>query len=584
MESNTLQDTEEKNRKKPRKLPAGLGKWFKKHKKLCIFAVVVLVLLIVLGRGRGNGTIGTTEEAQLRDIYTYRSFSGNVSAVSERPVVSKASAQVTELLAEEGDEVKEGDVLAILDSSAVEDSIALKESSLDATETSYAYNIRDAKRSYEDYKYTVDNDLNSSLYAAQQSVDNARSARNAARDDYNGAKAAIENGTYEATAEAYQAKTAAQSSYDKAVNDYNSAVAAYNTAKTSYEAAKSAYDAAKSAYDMAKAAQDQGTAADPTALQTAEQKLQEAETAQSSAQQAMNDRETAQNEAQNARNAAQNALNTANSAFESAKSSVLSAKQSAIDSAQSTLDDAKKNYEIVEVQVNQQLENYESALEKTKATATTETSRLELEQLKDSLNDYTITAPCDGTVTASSLTEGGMVSAGTTAFTITGLDTMEVAINVDEYSILNTTVGSAVTIYVDSIDRSYDGTLTYVADVAQLNNGVSYFEAKVSFQADEYVKSGMSVEVRLTSADEKNVLAVPADAVNYYEDNTPYVLIKNEKGEQQERAVEIGVSDGSWTQITAGLEEGDTVYVSSTGSEFESMMSTRRDMINNMED
>lgn len=157
-----------------------------------------------------------------------------------------------------------------------------------------------------------------------------------------------------------------------------------------------------------------------------------------------------------------------------------------------------------------------------------------------------------------------MVSGGSSVATISNLSAMKVAINVDEYAILDTGEGSAVTIVVDSIGKTYAGTLSKVADVAQLNNGVSYFAAEVLFEAGEYVKSGMSVEVRLTTTDRPDVLTVSADALHYRTDGSAYVLVKNGKS-QEERDVEVGVTDGSYAEILSGLTEQDTVLVSPTG-------------------
>lgn len=221
------------------------------------------------------------------------------------------------------------------------------------------------------------------------------------------------------------------------------------------------------------------------------------------------------------------------------------------------------------------MEAYEAALNKTKATATTASTELELKQLRNSLADYTICAPCDGTVTALNIVEGSMVSGGTGVATISNLSAMKVAISVDEYAILDTGEGSTVTISVDSIDRTYTGTITKVADIATLNNGVSYFAAEVVFEADEYVKSGMSVEVHLTTTDKKDVLTVSADALHYDAENAAYVLIKNGSSQEQ-RSVETGVTDGNYVEILSGLSEEDTVLVApSSGGMFSEMSGGR---------
>ena len=76
---------------------------------------------------------------------------------------------------------------------------------------------------------------------------------------------------------------------------------------------------------------------------------------------------------------------------------------------------------------------------------------------------------------------------------------------------------------------------------------------------DEKVRGGMSVEVRLTSVDEKGAMCLPSEAVHYREDDSAYVLVKGESG-REERDVVTGVSDGDYVVIKEGLSAEDTVY------------------------
>ena len=77
-----------------------------------------------------------------------------------------------------------------------------------------------------------------------------------------------------------------------------------------------------------------------------------------------------------------------------------------------------------------------------------------LSQIKDSLKDYTITAPISGTITSLNIKDGDMAAAGTPAAVISNVDTMKIAIKVDEYSILNVEAGKPVLVYIDSIDST----------------------------------------------------------------------------------------------------------------------------------
>lgn len=252
---------------------------------------------------------------------------------------------------------------------------------------------------------------------------------------------------------------------------------------------------------------------------------------------------------------AQNTLNK----YNELKNSLLENYDQAVTSAGRAYELAEDSLDAVKIQIDQQIESLKLAVDTTKNAADLSTSQMDYKKLKDSLEDYTITAPCDGVVTTLVPKQGDMVSAGMTVAVISDLDEMEVDISVDEYSIINTTAGSKVSVYIDAVDRTYDGVLSWVSDVATVAGGVSYYDAKVQFTPDEYVKSGMSVEVKLVRINETNILTLPVDAVSYNDDNTAYVQVKGEKG-LENKPVSLGVSDGKLVQVTSGLSENDTVY------------------------
>lgn len=503
----------------------------------------------------------TQETVSRRDITTYNSFVGNVQAADEVQVISKVSAQITSLSTEKGAVVRKGDVLVQLDASAVLNNIALKEAALGNSQTSNTFSISDAQRNYDNYKQALDRGLNSTLNSAAAQKDTAYNALESAKTTYDTAKANFDQGLDSTAAALYTARDIALAERDSAQQSLNAA--AENTAS-----AQAALNNATNQVQTIQAEIDAAKAEDPNADVTAlEGQLSAATQAQTQAQSTLDAAQAAQNEAQTALTQAQNNLDLAQTQLDQARSAVLQPLQKQIDSAQSAYDTACTSYDTADLQVHQQLDTYVANLEKAKATANTKTSQLELQNLRDSLNDYTIVAPCDGTVTALNAAEGEMAASGKAMATLSNLNAMEISIKVDEYSVMNTGIGSSVTVYVDSIDQTYEGTLSWVAESATITNGVSYYEATVSFTADEQVKSGMSVEVRLTNVDQKNVIAVPVEALNYHEDNTAYVLIANGRKAPLQKEVQVGAADGSYVEILEGLFEGDLIVYSAARGE-----------------
>lgn len=151
-------------------------------------------------------------------------------------------------------------------------------------------------------------------------------------------------------------------------------------------------------------------------------------------------------------------------------------------------------------------------------------------------------------------------------FTIVAIDpgkTMSVSISVDETDILSLALGQQVTINVSSIGNDdYFGTITAIDTTASTSDGVTQYGATVTLDRAQNMLPGMSADVAVTVQGVENALLVPADAV-HRTSSTAYVYTayddvnKNFSGMVE---VEVGISNGKLTEITAGLNEGDIVF------------------------
>ena len=513
--------------------------WIKKHKIIVILLLAAICALLVKGIFFKDETAGYVEEtAEKRDIVTYNSFVGNVEPASDFNLVAQASEEAVQVLVEKGDKVKAGQVIARLDTTNIDYNISLQEATLKTTKKSNKYNISDAKRGYENYKETIDKGLNSSLESARMQMETAEKVVNDAQKEYDKAKASIEDGSYESIQSVYLQREQAYRAYDLAKDAAYDARSYYYDARKAYNDAQDAADAA-AADDPAKASLESMAASLKTAMQSAEAQMNSAERSVDSAKGSYDD---------------------ACKAFDNAKKNILDKLEDAIENAQISYDNTKKSFDVIQLQVNQQLEGFEATLEKTKALSDVSAAEIQLASLKSTRKDYVITAPISGTVTDLLIEKGDMVTMGMPIATIANLDTMQVSIKVDEYAIKNVSVGSPVKIYIDALEKDYEGTLIEVDRTATVEGGVSYFNAKVSFTPDEAVKSGMSVEVKLTRVDEKDVVSLSQNSLQYHDDNTAYIYVKDENGKMVEKTLELGASDGIYVQITEGLSEGDKIF------------------------
>ena len=513
--------------------------WIKKHKIIVVLLLAAICALLVKGVFFKDETAGYEEEtAEKRDIVTYNSFVGNVEPASDFNLVAQASEEAVQVLVEKGDKVKAGQVIARLDTTNIDYNIRLQEATLKTTKKSNQYNISDAKRGYENYKETIDKGLNSSLESARMQMETAEKGVNDAQKEYDKAKASIEDGSYESIQSVYLQREQAYRAYDLAKDAAYDARSYYYDARKAYNDAQDAADAA-AADDPAKASLESMAASLKTAMQSAEAQMNSAERSVDSAKGSYDD---------------------ACKTFDNAKNNILDKLEDAIENAQISYDNTKKSFDVIQLQVNQQLESFEATLEKTEALSDVSAAEIQLASLKSTRKDYVITAPISGTVTDLLIEKGDMVTMGMPIATIANLDTMQVSIKVDEYAIKNVSVGSPVKIYIDALEKDYEGTLIEVDRTATVEGGVSYFNAKVSFTPDEAVKSGMSVEVKLTRVDEKDVVSLSQNSLQYHDDNTAYIYVKDENGKMVEKTLTLGASDGIYVQIMEGLSEGDKIF------------------------
>ena len=484
----------------------------KKKLKFIIPAVIIIVVVLGFFMRPTTGGAYVEEIAEKRDITTYRNFTGIIEAKSSMGIIPTVSANVTEVRVSEGDQVKEGDIIAVLDSTSVEQEIALKEASVKDSGVSSDYSVAEAKKAYEDYKTSIDSGLNSQLNQASSQINAAEISLNSANQNY--------------------------ANNEKNISDIQAEI---NAAKAELET-------------MTKAVADQQrvidsmTAADPNYGNTEAGIAEVAKLEQ----------------LKSTLNSKQPELATSIAGLENQMSSLVSQRSSlqlAVDSAQNSYNTAVSSYNETKLSVNQNLENYAIGAKKAEVLSDSSTTPLEMESLQDRLEDYTITAPMDGVITQLNLNVGEMIGATGAVATVTDFDGMKVSIKINEYDILGVETGKPVEITVSALEKTYEGTIASISKTATVENGVSYFTADINFDEDENIRSGMSVEVKLKNNEIKDAVTISMDALQYEDDNSAYVLLKGKEGEEIRQPVTPGITDGIYVEIIEGLTENDVVLI-----------------------
>lgn len=248
-------------------------------------------------------------------------------------------------------------------------------------------------------------------------------------------------------------------------------------------------------------------------------------------------------------------------------------------SAQSSLNYETDNYKRYKTLYSKGLvsaDEYESAkLSYEKALQTVVSQKEQLTKAQTNLGYATITSPIDGVVLSKAVEEGQTVAASFNTpelFSIAkDLKDMRVIADIDEADIGEVKEGENVKFTVDAFPNdTFEGVVTQVRQEATTTNNVVTYEVVISApNADLKLKPGLTANVTIFTAEKNNVLSVPSKALRY----TPTVETIGKKYKIQDcngknkvwtlegnvlkaHAVQIGISDGSHTEIISGISNG----------------------------
>jgi HlyD family secretion protein len=543
--------------------------------------------------------------------------SGEAQAVDQTVLSFGIAGRVDSLAVELGDEVKEGQQLASLESDALQNQLGTAEANLlsaqirlqqiqegasEAEKAAAEEAVVSAQVALDTASDNLDDLLDgpsdAELAAAEEKVDSAESALLAAQDSLT----KLQEGASEADLAAAEASVAmAQSNLTSAKSLRTSANAGVQSAEAAFQAAGTTYcdtddhikdicddfsstplsnrqvtrlndsispeaDAgavlvaatnglvqANSTYRSALASKSDADAA-----------VAAAETALESAQQALDELKAGADAEELA--AAEAAVTAAEQAREAAqlqldelregpKDSAIAAAQGAVDTARANLDAATAARDDLLAGADQEDIDLQAQQ--------VQVAQLAVDQARQNLDDATLTAPFDGSVAAIAISEGDLVTSATPAITLLTPDALEVNLTLGETDLPTVRVGQMGVIIFDAIpEKAYSLAVTQIGLAPTTQQGVVTYLAKARLSgfdpsADVRPAPGMSGSAVIVTQEKTDVVAVPNPAIRRRgQDQTVQVVVG---GKLETRVVQTGINDTENTEILSGLKVGDVV-------------------------
>jgi multidrug efflux pump subunit AcrA (membrane-fusion protein) len=191
-------------------------------------------------------------------------------------------------------------------------------------------------------------------------------------------------------------------------------------------------------------------------------------------------------------------------------------------------------------------------------------AQLALVQAQQKLAGTVITAPVAGTVLSVSGTAGAAETVSGTGFIVlSGVDDTQVTAYFTETDVAHLAVGQTTSITLpDRSGQTYTGKVSQVSLVGTADNQLVRYGVMVAFdQAPSGLLFGQSANVVVTVSSVANVLYVPSSAVTDIHNGSGTVAVRT-GGHDERRTVGVGLRSDQYTEVTSGLNQGDTVLAS----------------------
>ena len=199
------------------------------------------------------------------------------------------------------------------------------------------------------------------------------------------------------------------------------------------------------------------------------------------------------------------------------------------------------------------------------AISSQKVSDAQVAEVKATIDRKTIRAPFSGVLGIRQVNLGQYLSAGAAIVPLQSLDPIYVNFGVPQQDAGQVKLGSTIHVTSDDLKKSYSGKVTAFDSVVNESTRNVQVQATMSNPGNK-LRGGMFVQVDISTGADRQVISVPATAINYapYGDSV-YVIsdMKDPKGNAYKGVkqvfVKVAGSRGDQVAIVSGLNPGDEV-------------------------
>ena len=191
-------------------------------------------------------------------------------------------------------------------------------------------------------------------------------------------------------------------------------------------------------------------------------------------------------------------------------------------------------------------------------TAKIEQSQITLATRQADLADLQVKAPVDGQISSLTLRVGEKVTSNATLFRVADYGQMQITISVDELDVAKTKVGQRAEITLDAIaGKTYAGKVSKINPEGVFRNDIATFEVTIQVDQPTGLMAGMNATVNIVTEEKLGVIWLPAQTVTVRQGRAFVQVLDGTEVKQKE--VQVGVRTSGQVEITGGLNEKDQV-------------------------
>lgn len=191
-----------------------------------------------------------------------------------------------------------------------------------------------------------------------------------------------------------------------------------------------------------------------------------------------------------------------------------------------------------------------------------EAARLEMKAHEAMLEKSNLYAPSAGMIGELSVEEGETVTPNTLLGTHIMIEYVYAEFGVVERDVNKMALGQKARVFVDAYpNKTFEGVIENIAPIVAGSSRTA--TAKIRLEnPDRLLLPGMFCRIRILLYSKKNTLVVPTDAVQGGEGEQFVYVINPETQLAEKRALTVGYTRPDYSQIDAGLSEGELVAIS----------------------